>query len=46
MDSKEKELFNRLEELDKYQENEQQNLVVRNDSLLNVFKSLCKKVYF
>ena len=31
MDSKEKELFNRLEELDKYQENEQQNLVVRND---------------
>lgn len=44
MDSKEKELFNRLEELDKYQENEQQNLVVRNDCLLNVFKLLCKKV--
>lgn len=31
MDSKEKELFKRLEELDKYQENEQQNLVVRNN---------------
>ena len=31
MDSKETELFNRLKVLDEYQENEQQNIVVRNN---------------